>query len=71
MVLLSTHNIMLLSHCVFQNNRQSMTKDAKQAAKLEKKLKILLGGYQVGETDFRIAEIRDFPTILKLGPGAC
>lgn len=24
-----------------------MTKDAKQAAKLEKKLKILLGGYQV------------------------
>lgn len=29
-----------------ENNRQSMTKDAKQAAKLEKKLKILLGGYQ-------------------------
>lgn len=28
-------------------NRNSMTKDAKQAAKLEKKLKILLGGYQV------------------------
>ena len=28
-----------------------MTKDAKQAAKLEKKLKILLGGYQVGEAD--------------------
>lgn len=27
-------------------NRNSMTKDAKQAAKLEKKLKILLGGYQ-------------------------
>ena len=34
-----------------------MTKDAKQAAKLEKKLKILLGGYQVGETDFRMIEI--------------
>ena len=48
-----------------------MTKDAKQAAKLEKKLKILLGGYQVGERDFRITEIRDFPTFLKLGPGAC
>ena len=25
-----------------------MMKDAKQAAKLEKKLKVLLGGYQVG-----------------------
>ena len=32
--------------CV-QNNRNHMTRDAKQAAKLEKKLKILLGGYQV------------------------
>ena len=31
----------------FQNNRSVMTKEAKQAAKLEKKLKILLGGYQV------------------------
>ncbi|KAK7108189.1 cell division cycle 5-like protein [Littorina saxatilis] len=29
-----------------ENNRNHMTKDAKQAAKLEKKLKILLGGYQ-------------------------
>ena len=29
-----------------QNNRNHMTKDAKNAAKLEKKLKILLGGYQ-------------------------
>ena len=32
----------------FQINRGHMTKDAKRAAKLEKKLKILLGGYQVG-----------------------
>ena len=30
-----------------QNNRQQMTKQAKKAAKLEKKLKILTGGYQV------------------------
>ena len=30
-----------------QNNRNHMTRDAKQAARLEKKLKILLGGYQV------------------------
>ena len=30
-----------------QNNRSIMTKEAKRAAKLEKKLKILLGGYQV------------------------
>ncbi|KAL3882692.1 hypothetical protein ACJMK2_029005 [Sinanodonta woodiana] len=29
-----------------ENNRNHMTKDAKNAAKLEKKLKILLGGYQ-------------------------
>lgn len=29
-----------------ENNRTLMTKDAKRAAKLEKKLKILLGGYQ-------------------------
>lgn len=29
-----------------ENNRNHMTRDAKQAAKLEKKLKILLGGYQ-------------------------
>lgn len=29
-----------------ETNRNHMTKDAKQAAKLEKKLKILLGGYQ-------------------------
>lgn len=29
-----------------ENNRNHMTKDAKQAAKLEKKLKIILGGYQ-------------------------
>jgi len=29
-----------------ENNRNHMTKDAKTAAKLEKKLKILLGGYQ-------------------------
>ena len=32
---------------IFQINRNHMTKDAKRAAKLEKKLKILLGGYQV------------------------
>jgi len=31
----------------FQNNRSHMTKEAKRAAKLEKKLKVLLGGYQV------------------------
>ena len=30
-----------------QANRQQMTKQAKKAAKLEKKLKILTGGYQV------------------------
>ena len=30
-----------------QTNRQLMTKQAKKAAKLEKKLKILTGGYQV------------------------
>lgn len=29
-----------------ENNRNYMTKDAKMAAKMEKKLKILLGGYQ-------------------------
>lgn len=29
-----------------ENNRNHMTRDAKQAAKIEKKLKILLGGYQ-------------------------
>lgn len=33
-----------------------MTKDAKMAAKMEKKLKILLGGYQVNLTAF-IVEI--------------
>lgn len=30
-----------------QDNRQMMTKQAKKAAKLEKKLKVLTGGYQV------------------------
>jgi len=30
-----------------QTNRAEMTLEAKRAAKLEKKLKILLGGYQV------------------------
>lgn len=30
----------------FQKNRQQMTKQAKKAAKLEKKLKLLTGGYQ-------------------------
>lgn len=30
----------------FQTNRQHMTKQAKKAAKLEKKLKLLTGGYQ-------------------------
>lgn len=30
----------------FQNNRQNMTKQAKKAAKLEKRLKLLTGGYQ-------------------------
>ncbi|KAL5009999.1 hypothetical protein ScPMuIL_012304 [Solemya velum] len=29
-----------------ENNRNHMTRDAKQAAKMEKKLKIILGGYQ-------------------------
>ena len=29
-----------------ENNRSHMTKDAKRASKLEKKLKVLLGGYQ-------------------------
>ena len=29
-------------------NRTHMTEDAKRAAKIEKKLKVLLGGYQVG-----------------------
>ena len=28
-------------------NRTHMTEDAKRAAKIEKKLKVLLGGYQV------------------------
>ena len=32
---------------MLQTHRGHMTKDAKKAAKLEKKLKILLGGYQV------------------------
>lgn len=35
-------------------NRNSMTKDAKQAAKLEKKLKILLGGYQVSVENWHV-----------------
>jgi hypothetical protein len=30
-----------------ENNRQHMAKEAKRAAKIEKKLKILTGGYQV------------------------
>ena len=30
-----------------EQNRQHMSKQAKKAAKLEKRLKILLGGYQV------------------------
>jgi pre-mRNA-splicing factor CDC5/CEF1 len=30
----------------FQTNRQNMTKQAKRAAKLEKRLKLLTGGYQ-------------------------
>ena len=34
-------------HCCVQDNRQLMTKQAKKAAKLEKKLKVLTGGYQV------------------------
>lgn len=32
-----------------ENNRQHMAKEAKRAAKIEKKLKILTGGYQVEE----------------------
>ena len=32
----------------FQLNRGQMTEDAKRAAKIEKKLKVILGGYQVG-----------------------
>jgi len=31
-----------------QTNRTEMTKEAKKASKIEKKLRILLGGYQVG-----------------------
>ena len=34
-------------HFTLQNNRSMMAKEAKKAAKLEKKLKILTGGYQV------------------------
>ena len=34
-----------ISYC--QLNRTHMTEDAKRAAKIEKKLKVLLGGYQV------------------------
>ena len=36
-------------HFILQNNRSEMTKEAKKASKIEKKLKILLGGYQVSE----------------------
>jgi len=37
-----------VSACLmYQTNRTEMTLEAKRAAKFEKKLKILLGGYQV------------------------
>lgn len=35
-----------LTSCVWQINRGHMTTEAKRAAKMEKKMKILLGGYQ-------------------------
>ena len=47
---LSSHfNFYFFSTFVFscQMNRTHMTEDAKRAAKIEKKLKVLLGGYQV------------------------
>jgi len=34
-------------YVICQTNRAEMTLEAKRAAKIEKKLKILLGGYQV------------------------
>lgn len=37
-----------------QQNRVHMTGEAKRAAKMEKKLKVLLGGYQVLLTIFLI-----------------
>ena len=42
-------NIIIFSKLLFtllQTNRTYMTREAKRAAKLEKKLKVLLGGYQ-------------------------
>lgn len=41
-------NCLLLVFFVVKLNRTHMTEDAKRAAKIEKKLKVLLGGYQVG-----------------------
>ena len=37
-----------------------MTKEAKKASKIEKKLKILLGGYQVSELSSRASFTFDF-----------
>ncbi len=42
----STKDSLDLFEKKFQINRQNMTKQAKKAAKLEKKLKVLTGGYQ-------------------------
>lgn len=46
-----------------QNNRQVMTKQAKKAAKLEKKLKIITGGYQVGTA---VCRVQNLPLWLNL-----
>ena len=45
----------------FQVNRQNMTKQAKKAAKLEKKLKLLTGGYQSRATSLtkQLIDIHD------------
>ena len=40
--------LLLVFFFVVKLNRTHMTEDAKRAAKIEKKLKVLLGGYQVG-----------------------
>ena len=41
-------------------NRMHMTEDAKRAAKIEKKLKVLLGGYQVRIHSFLLRKSDDF-----------
>jgi len=50
--------LFMLSACViWQTNRTEMTSEAKRAAKLEKKLKILLGGYQVVDNCILLVEV--------------